>query len=114
MPLEDVVCTLYVMSGIRFTWDPEKAAANEAKHGIAFDEAVTAFEDENARIIDDPDHSDSEDRFILLGFSTEARLIVVCHCYRDSAAEIRMISARRATRVERSAYARGASHETGV
>lgn len=84
--------------------DPRKAAANLKKHGVSFDEAKTVFYDENARLIADPDHSDNEERFILLGMSFRLRLLIVCHVYR-SGSEIRIISARKATKTESNFYA---------
>ena len=90
----------------RFEWDATKAAANLRKHGISFAEAVTAFMDEYARIIYDPDHSTDEDRFILLGMSMTPRLLVVCHCYREGDEVVRLISARKATRQEANHYRR--------
>lgn len=95
------------MSELRFEWDPKKAAANERKHGITFDEASTVFSDDHALLIDDPDHSDDEDRFILLGLSSNLRTLVVCHVYRTAQDVVRLISARKATKKERAAYARG-------
>lgn len=92
------------MSELRFEWDPAKAAANLKKHGIDFDEAKSAFADERAKILPDPDHSDAEDRFILLGLSLRLRLLVVCHCYRERDNSIRIISARRATKPESRHY----------
>lgn len=89
---------------MRFEWDPDKNAINRRKHGISFKEAQTAFYDENARLIPDPDHSDAEDRFILLGMSDKSRILLVCHCYREKESMIRIISARRATAKERSQY----------
>jgi hypothetical protein len=89
---------------LRFTWDEAKARANVRKHGVSFDEARSAFSDEQARIIDDPDHSDDEDRFILLGMSADLRLLVVVHAYREPGEVIRIISARKATSAERRAY----------
>ncbi|MFT3744665.1 MAG: BrnT family toxin [Pyrinomonadaceae bacterium] len=90
---------------LEFSWDPQKSKANEKKHGISFEEAKTAFYDENARLMDDPDHSDGdEERFILLGWSFKLRLLTVCHCYRSDDAVIRIISARRATIGEREYY----------
>lgn len=92
------------MDGIRFEWDENKNIANRKKHNISFEEAQTAFYDDNALLIDDPDHSEDEERFILLGFSHKANLLVVCHCYRQSESVIRIISARRATKNEEKAY----------
>jgi uncharacterized DUF497 family protein len=89
---------------IAFVWDPQKAASNLAKHGVSFDEAQTVFLDENARLIDDPDHSNGEGRFLLLGFSLRARCLIVTHCYRESDSVIRLISARRATKHEEDEY----------
>ena len=87
-----------------FTWDLAKAAINERKHGVSFEEAKTSFYDDNARLDHDPDHSDDEDRFILLGMSFKLRILVVCHCYRANDTEIRLISARKATKKERLQY----------
>ena len=94
------------MSELRFTWDPSKARENERKHGITFDEARTVFSDEGALLIDDPDHSVDEERFVIIGFSSYARVVTVCHCYRESDEVIRLISARKATRNESSQYIR--------
>jgi uncharacterized protein len=92
------------MSNLRFVWDERKAAANEKKHGVSFEEARSVFFDEQARLIDDPDHSEDEERFILLGLSSVLRLLVVCHCYRSEGNVIRIISARRATALESKSY----------
>ncbi len=94
------------MSELRFEWDLRKHAANQRKHGVSFDEASTVFSDERALLIDDPDHSDTEDRFIILGLSSSLRTLVVCHCYREAESVIRLISARKANRKERGEYAR--------
>ena len=94
------------MPTLRFDWDQRKARANQLKHGVSFDEAKTAFLDEYARIILDPEHSDDEERFVLLGMSIGLRLLVVCHCYREPGNLIRIISARRANKSERREYAR--------
>ena len=92
------------MAHLAFDWDKEKSALNQKKHGISFEEAQTVFLDENALMIHDPDHSDDEDRFILLGLSVKFRVLVVCHCYRKSNEIIRIISARKATRAEQMRY----------
>jgi uncharacterized DUF497 family protein len=89
---------------MEFTWDKEKAAGNQRKHGVSFEEAQTVFMDYNALRIYDPDHSESEDRFILLGFSSALRMLVVCHCYRENEERIRIISARKATKTESTTY----------
>ena len=72
------------MAEIRFEWDPRKARANLAKHGVSFEEASTAFYDESGLILDDPDHSENEERFVLLGLSASVHLLVVVHCFRDA------------------------------
>ncbi|PIX59780.1 MAG: hypothetical protein COZ47_10635 [Lysobacterales bacterium CG_4_10_14_3_um_filter_64_11] len=92
------------MNTLCFEWDSQKAEANAKKHGITFDEATSVFADERAKLIDDPDHSHAEDRFILLGLSRSLRLLVVCHCYRDRNNTIRLISARKATAAESLQY----------
>jgi uncharacterized protein len=89
---------------LRFEWDQRKAAANRRKHGVSFDEARTVFLDEEALLIADEDHSDEEDRFILLGMSAHLRTLIVCHCYREGDEVIRIISARKANRTERRHY----------
>lgn len=89
---------------IRFEWNLAKASANLKKHGISFEEAQSAFYDEFAVQFFDDEHSTTEDRFLLLGMSIEARLILVCHCERESGDLIRIISARRATKRESAFY----------
>ena len=89
---------------LRFEWDHKKAAANLRKHGVSFEDAQTVFADESAKLIDDPDHSEEEDRFVLLGLSSSLRLLVVCHCYRSEGNIIRIISARKAEGHERNSY----------
>ena len=95
------------MAEIRFTWDPRKDQINQRKHGIAFSEAKTVFYDENALLADDPDHSDNEERFIMLGLSSSLRLLIVCHCYHESDEVIRIFSARKATLHEAKSYPHG-------
>ena len=92
------------MSTLRFEWDDRKAAANAKKHGVSFEEAKSVFVDERAKLIDDPDHSEDEDRFVLLGLSSLLRLLLVCHCYRSESNVIRIISARKATAKESTSY----------
>ena len=94
------------MGSIKFEWDENKNRINQKKHGISFDEAKTVFYDEEALVIDDPEHSEEEERFIILGLSSRANLLVVCHCCRDSDTIIRIISARKATRTETGYYGR--------
>lgn len=93
------------MPELRFEWDARKSRANKTKHGVSFEEAKTAFLDESARVIADPEHSEDEDRFVLLGLSINLRMVVVCHCYRESEQVIRIISARRANPSEQREYA---------
>jgi len=71
------------MDSITFIWDEKKSKSNHKKHGVRFDEAKTVFADEYGRLIPDPDHSEDEDRFILLGLSHQVRLLMICHCYRE-------------------------------
>jgi len=89
---------------IVFDWDPKKNGINKRKHGISFEEAQTVFYDDNARLIADPDHSEDEDRFVILGLSSKLRTLVVCHCYQKTGSEIRIISARKANKKERFQY----------
>jgi len=93
-----------IMEEIRFEWDENKNEINKKKHHIAFEEAKTVFYDEEALVIDDPEHSEEEERFIILGLSQKANLLVVCHCYRASDTIIRLISARKATANETRQY----------
>jgi len=92
------------MTDFVFEWDDRKDRANRKKHGISFEEARSAFLDESARVIPDPEHSDAEDRFVLLGLSASLRILVVCHCYREDESVIRIISARKADREEQRQY----------
>ena len=91
---------------IHFVWDEVKNRSNRLKHGVTFEEVRTAFFDDMARVMDDPDHSGLEDRFVLLGMSGKLRLLLVCHCYRESDEQIRIISARKATMAEARQYRR--------
>lgn len=92
------------MIDIHFEWDVNKDNLNQIKHKISFMEAQSVFEDDNALLIADPDHSKDEDRFIIMGMSEKAHLLVVCHCYRASDTVIRIISARKATSTEAKYY----------
>ena len=85
------------MESLRFSWDDRKDKTNQKKHGISFDEAQTVFFDDNAIEFYDPDHSENENRFIMLGLSYCLRVLVVCHCLRENDSEIRIISARNKT-----------------
>lgn len=95
------------MKSIKFEWDERKSLSNQKKHGVSFEEARAVFFDERAKLIDDPDHSEGEERFILLGLSSSLRVLVVCHCYRDAGNVIRIISARKASTTETKFYVRG-------
>ncbi len=92
------------MDELRFEWDEKKEKANIRKHGVSFDEARSVFYDENAMQFYDPDHSESEDRFIMLGMSYKLHTLVVCHCFRENERTIRFISARKADNDEQKAY----------
>ncbi|MBM4044993.1 MAG: BrnT family toxin [Planctomycetes bacterium] len=92
------------MHGLRFEWDEKKNRQNQRKHGVPFEEAQTVFLDENAILYFDPDHSQDEDRFIMLGISFKLRVLVVCHCYREGDTVIRIISARKANKLEARDY----------
>ena len=85
-------------------WDEAKSRANKRKHGVSFEEAASVFYDENALLMADPDHSEDEDRFLLLGLSLQLRILVVSHCYRSEDDCIRWISAWKADRLERRQY----------
>ena len=92
------------MTDIQFEWDEDKSRENKRKHKVSFEEARTVFLDENAIRFFDPDHSQDEDRFIMLGMSFTLRVLVVCHCYREDDLVIRIISARKADKREQSDY----------
>ena len=92
------------MAEIIFEWDNKKEKTNKRKLGISFEDARTAFYDENAIQYFDPDHSDEENRFILLGFSFKLKVLVVCHCFREGESVIRIISARKADKDEEYEY----------
>lgn len=91
------------MDKLKVEWDEAKSAANRRKHGVSFEEAKSVFADDFARLIADPEHSESEVRFVLLGMSAHLRVLVVCHCYRHGDT-IRIISARKADKSERQQY----------
>ena len=92
------------MDDIKFDWDQNKALFNKRKHGISFEEATTIFYDDDALEFHDPDHSQDEDRFIMVGLSFKSRTLVVSHCVRESDSVIRIISARKATKKEVQRY----------
>ena len=92
------------MDEIVFDSDPNKAAYNIRKHGVSFAEAQDVFFDDKALFMNDPDHSDLEDRFLILGMSRKANILTVCHCFRENDLKVRIISARKANRRERNLY----------
>jgi uncharacterized DUF497 family protein len=92
------------MDELRFSWDPRKAKSNLRKHGVSFEEAETVFFDEHALLIDDPEASPTEDRFVVLGLSAKPRVLLVCHCLREDGQLIRIISARRPNKNEEREY----------
>ena len=94
------------MNHLSFVWDENKNRLNQIKHKMSFEEAKTVFFDEHARLIYDPEHSETEERFILLGLSFQSKILMVSHCYRESDSIIRIISARKANRHEQQQYKR--------
>ena len=94
------------MINVRFEWDESKNRLNIKKHKISFSEAMTVFDDPDVLYKADPDHSDIEERFIVFGYSKEKRILVVCHCYKESDSVIRIFSARKATNNESNQYRR--------
>ena len=92
------------MEMLRFEWDEAKNRANKRKHGVSFEEAQTVFFDENAIRFYDPDHTEDEDRFLMLGLDGSLRVLIVCHCFRLNDTIIRIISARKANKQEASDY----------
>lgn len=92
------------MEELRFEWDENKNIINQIKHGISFEEAQSVFYDTEAIEFDDPDHSSDEERFLIIGFTSHARICIVSHCYRCDDSVIRIISARKATTSEKKYY----------
>jgi len=99
MPTEN-----YTYDEQHFEWDTDKNLSNIRKHGVPFKEAATVFSDYDSKMIEDEEHSDTEQRFKVIGFSKTARLLTVCHCVRRSENVTRIISARRADRTEKDIY----------
>jgi hypothetical protein len=97
------------MTHLSFTWDERKNRQNQKKHGVSFDEAQSVFFDDQAREFFDPEHSEDEERFLLIGRSYRLRVLLICHCLRGREGVIRIISARRATAKERAVYHGGRS-----
>ena len=94
----------FTLDDLTFEWDREKAKAVRKKHGVSFEEAASSFSDKNALVLPDPDHSDWEERFLLLGYSARANMLMVSHCLRHSGTVIRLISARKANKAEEKSY----------
>lgn len=92
------------MTKFSFIWDERKNRQNQKKHGVSFEEAQSVFFDDAAREFFDPDHSEDEERFLLVGRSYRLRVLLICHCFRESKGVVRIISARRATKKERAVY----------
>ena len=92
------------MKELKFTWDENKALTNQQKHGVSFEETKNIFYDHYARLIADPDSSQKEERFLLLGLSSQLKLLLVCHCYREAGNQLRIISARKANKSEQIQY----------
>ena len=92
------------MADLQFDWDERKNASNKRKHGVSFEEARTVFTDDEALLLADDEHSEAEDRFVLLGLSSMLQILIVCHCYRQNRDIIRIISARKADARERAQY----------
>jgi len=92
------------MNGVHFEWDENKNQTNQRKHGISFEEASTVFFDAYAILFDDPDHSEEEERFLIIGVTSQEKICIVSHCYRGRDQKVRIISARKATTSERKIY----------
>lgn len=95
------------METIKFEWDENKNEKNKKKHGISFETAKEVFYDDNAVLFDDPDHSIGEERFLIIGMTNSSKICIVSHCYRGSDNIIRLISAREATKNEKTIYQKG-------
>jgi uncharacterized DUF497 family protein len=106
-PLVILGISIYYLDVLQFDWDERKNRRNRTKQKVWFEEGQSVFSDPNARLFHDPEHSEEEDRFVLLGVSSAARTLVVVHCYRDSDSMIRIISARKATKKEIRFYEEG-------
>ena len=95
------------MEYLKFEWDENKNTINKRKHGISFEEAKTVFYDDDAILFDDPEHSQGEERFLIIGVTETEKVCIVSHCYRDKDNTIRIISARKATNNEKQTYVEG-------
>lgn len=93
-----------VVNNLQFEWDEAKNTINKRKHGVSFEEARAVFEDELAILFDDPDYSENEDRFLIIGMTDRKGICIVSHCYRGTDEKIRIISARKATKTEQNIY----------
>ncbi|MDR0853414.1 MAG: BrnT family toxin [Clostridiales Family XIII bacterium] len=94
------------IGALRFEWDQKKNSSNVSKHNVSFEDALSVFWDPFGTAILDPDHSDDEERYIFIGISSTMKLLIVCHCYTEQGEAIRIISARRATKIEEKDYGR--------
>ncbi len=92
------------MDTLKFEWDENKNRINIAKHKVSFEEAASVFSDERSVLFDDPEHSEYEDRFLIIGITYAEKVCIVSHCYRGEDDVIRIISARKATRKEKEFY----------
>ncbi|MCL2079046.1 MAG: BrnT family toxin [Oscillospiraceae bacterium] len=92
---------------MKFEWDETKNSINIQKHNVSFEEAMTVFKDSKAVLYYDEKHSGAEDRFYIIGMSQMSKLLIVCHCYRESDTIIRIISARKPTNAEAGYYIGG-------
>ena len=97
---------VYEIEGQLFVWDKIKAESNKANHGISFEEAASVFTIDGAEEFEDDEHSDDEDRLIVVGLSRELRVLTVVHCWREDETVIRIISARKATQLEQKLWKR--------
>ena len=102
---------MLVINGKLFDWDTKKNIMNINKHGVSFKEAVTVFSDKSAKYFDDNTHSSDEERYVVIGKSKRLKILMVCHCYRNSNSVIRLISARKADDDEISIYGEGDLNE---
>jgi uncharacterized DUF497 family protein len=96
----------YKLEGLIFVWDKFKAKNNKEKHGISFEEAASVFIIDGAEEFEDDEHSDDEERLIVIGLSRELRVLTVVHCWRENETVIRIISARKATQLEQKLWMR--------
>jgi len=92
---------------MQFVWSAIKASQNLKKHNVSFEEAQTVFYQPTTKVAHDPEHSESEDRFLAIGYSSLSKLLIVVHCYKDEEETIRIISARKTTKTEKRQFEEG-------